>query len=449
MADVDVMNISEEEHDELVQAMIDGTFNEESDNSDEKDATIVDEEVIDQEDTDQEEELEDDSDTNLDTDGDLEDTDELDGDDEEEDTLVETNGDESNDNDEEEEEATDTVEESENLDVDEKDQEETETSSEDVDLTPEQADGIDYKAFYEAVTNTEFTVNGKKTHGFKDPKKIIQAQQMAGGFSDKMAGFKKYRPYMAPLQERGMLEDTEKFNLAMKLIDGDSEAIKQHLKNLQIDPLDIEMDEINYVNQSTLASEEQLTLEDSLETARAAGFEDEVREVIGKEWDQDSFNEYLGDGQVRADLLDHLQSGAYGYVQERIQEFKRSDVHGTFSDMNSLDQYRTAAKDIQQELALAEATRISSEARQSAQVQTKADTVAAEKARITESRKEAEFKAKANAQVDKVAERRKKAASVSRRKPKATVKAVKFDPMKLSDDEHEELMNAMINGDIK
>ncbi len=441
--------LSDDEHDELMDAMINGTLDSQL-TTEAEDATIGDEEVTDNEDTDQEDESEEESATNLDTDGDLEDTDEAADEDEEEDTLVETDSDESNDeDDEEEEEDADAADDSETEDLDDEDQDTTETSEADVDLTPEQADGIDYKAFYDAVTATEFTVNGKKTHGFKDPKKIIQAQQMAGGFSDKMAGFKKYRPYMAPLQERGMLEDTDKFNLAMKLIDGDPEAIKQHLKNLEIDPLDIEMDEINYVNQNTLASQEQLVLEDSLETAKAAGFEDEVRQVIGKDWDQDSFNEYLHDGQIRADLLDHIQSGAYGYVQERIQEFKRLDVNGTFSSMNTLDQYRAAAKDIQQELSVNEASRIASEARQNNAQQAKADNVATEKARIAKSRKETEFKAKADKQNAKVAERRKNAASVSKRKSKAPVKAAKFDPMKLEGEEFDELMNAMINGDIK
>ena len=79
--------------------------------------------------------------------------------------------------------------------------------------------------FYEQVAGVKFKANGKEFEGFKDPKKIIQAQQMAYNYSEKMAGFKAYRPYMGPLKDRGMLDDTSKFDLAMSLIDGDREAL--------------------------------------------------------------------------------------------------------------------------------------------------------------------------------------------------------------------------------
>lgn len=444
------MEISKDDHEAIMESMLNGTFEEHIDDSEENNVTIEDEEVTDQEDTDQHEESESDEHLDEDLDGDVdEDSDDSD-DDEEEDTLVETNGDESNDEDEEEEDEFDEDSESDDVDLDDEDQDNTENEEESDGTTSGKADEIDYKAFYDAVTNTEFVVNGKKTKGFRDPKKIIQSQQMAGGFSDKMAGFKKYRPYMAPLKERGMLEDTEKFNLAMKLIDGDQEALKQHLKNLNIDPLDIEMDEINYTNTNTLASQEQLVLEDSLEAARAAGIEDQVRTVIGERWDQESFNTYLEDPQVRSDLMDHIQSGAYDYVQERIEEFKRLDTNGSFSAMTSIDQYRAAAKDIQKELAVEEAQAIARQAREKTQVQqTPTKDVQVEKANIAKKRKETAYKAKAEEQKAKVAAQRKKAASLSKKKKSAPKKVEEFDPLKLSDEDTNALMAAMINGDIK
>lgn len=445
MADI----LTDENHDDMMEAMLNGTFEEHVVESDEKDDTIEDEEVTAQEDTDQEADSDVEEQPDEDLDGEIDEDSETEDEDEEEDTLVETNSDESNDEDEEEDDAADDAEDSEDGDLEDEDQDDAETDAEADGTEATNTAGVDYKAFYDAVTGTEFVVNGKTTKGFNDPKKIIQAQQMAGGFSDKMAGFKKYRPYMAPLKERGMLDDTEKFNLAMKLIDGDQDALKQHLRNLNIDPLDIEMDEINYVDTNTLASQEQLVLEDSLESARVAGVEDEVRTVIGKQWDQESFNQYLGDPQVRADLQDHIQSGAYEYVQERINKFKQVDVNGTFAAMTSIDQYRAAARDIQQELAKGEAIRISNEARAANDQATSQQEIATEKARIAKDRKETAYKAKAKVQADKVAKQRKKASSVSKKTKSVVKTAEKFDPLKLEGDEFDDLMNAMINGDIK
>jgi hypothetical protein len=59
-----------------------------------------------------------------------------------------------------------------------------------------------YKEFYDKVTG-EFVANGRKVRGFTDPDKLIQAQQMAYGFSEKMAAFKKYKPYIKAIEDKG------------------------------------------------------------------------------------------------------------------------------------------------------------------------------------------------------------------------------------------------------
>ena len=69
------------------------------------------------------------------------------------------------------------------------------------------------KAFYEKVTG-EFKANGKTVKGFTDPERIIQGLQKAIGFEEKNAVINKHKQFLAPLKERGMLEDPEKFNLA-------------------------------------------------------------------------------------------------------------------------------------------------------------------------------------------------------------------------------------------
>ena len=210
-------------------------------------------------------------------------------------------------------------------------------------------DEIDYKAFYDAVVNTEFVVNGKKTKGFADPKKIIQSQQMAGGFSEKMAGFKKYRPFMAPLKERGMLEDKAKFDLAMNLVDGDKEAIKEHLKSLKIDPLDLDMETIEYTPKPATTSEEALVLEDTMERARNAGIEDRVRDIVGKEWDDDSFKEFVTNSAVRNDLLNHIETGVYDTVQDKMLELSRLDYDGAYGDLSTVEKYRVAVRALNNE----------------------------------------------------------------------------------------------------
>ena len=425
---------------DVFDSMVYGTFDESEEDNDSVEEAVEDTEDFDedddehQEDTDQEEESGDEDELDEDGDGYSDEESESAEDDEEEDALVEDY--DSDDEDDEEGEADEAS--TDNLDEESEDDADTEDQS---DGDDSDTDKVDYKAFYDAVVNTEFVVNGRKTKGFADPQKIIQSQQMAGGFSEKMAGFKQYRPFMAPLKERGMLEDQAKFNLAMNLIDGDKEAIKAHLQSLNIDPLDLDMDKIDYSGKSTLASQEALVIEDVMERAKASGIEDKVREVVGKAWDAESFKEFTDNEAVRNDLLNHIETGVYDTVQDKIAEMSRLDYNGTFGSMSTVNKYRAAVRELQASQPAAPAAPVTPAPTQVV----KKSNVSSEKAKIEQSRKEAEYKEKAAKQEAKLTQQRKRAASMSKKKPKATPKAA-FDPMKVEGEELDSLMDFLIAG---
>ena len=425
---------------DIFESMLDGSFEESEIVEDEE---VLDEEDVDadvdedidedddedvdaHEDTDQDEESDDDEQLDEDDDGDLDEDSEDSEDDEEEDTPVED---------------SDLDDEDDNLDDESEDDADTEAP---IDGEEPATDVVDYKAFYEAVTNAEFVVNGKKVKGFTDPQKIIQSQQMAGGFSEKMAGFKQYRPFMSPLKERGMLDDQTKFDLAMNLVDGDKEAIKTHLKTLGIDPIDLDMDTIDYSGKSTVASSEALVIEDVMERAKGAGVEERVRQVVGSDWDADSFQEFVKNPAVRDDLLNHIESGVFDTVQDKIAEMKRLDYNGAFGAMSSVAQYREAVKGLQAEAPVAQAAPVVKEEEKAAPVVAKA-SVKAEKAKILQTRKEAAYKAKAKKQEATRMEQRRKATSSSKGKAGTKAKA-KFDPMAVEGEELDALMEHLISG---
>lgn len=396
-----------------------------------------------QEDTDQEEESVDDEELDEDDDGYLDEDSEDTEDDEEEDSLVEDDDldDESEEDTTDDEDDADEAEDSEEEDPTDGSEDDTDTEEVSDGDTSKTTDEIDYKAFYDAVVNTEFTVNGKKTKGFSDPKKIIQSQQMAGGFSEKMAGFKKYRPYMAPLKERGMLEDPAKFDLAMNLIDGDPEAIKKHLQSLDIDPIDLDMDEIKYSGKANTASQEALILEDVLERAKNAGIEDRVRNVIGNEWDNESFQEFVSNDAVRNDLLEHMESGMYDLVQDKMNEMSRLDYNGSYGNLSTVNKYRAAVGELQREAS----TQVVDTAPKATKPVKNITSVTAEKAKIARVRKEEAYKEKAAKREAALAKQRKKATSMSKKKPKAKPKA-KFDPIEVEGQDLDNLMDYLIQG---
>ena len=319
---------------------------------------------------------------------------------------------------------------------------------------------IDYKAQYEAIlaekeklqsfydeATSEFIADGRKVKGFSDPKKIIQSQQMAASYSDRMAALKPYRPLMKPLKERGYLDDPEKFNFDMQVADGDIEALKKLLKDKGIDPYELDMDNVNFEQKNYVASDIDVAVDDMFEDAKRIGVDKQLQEAFTRDWDDSSIVDILSNDQYRADLLDHIQSGAYDIVQDKIAEFKRSDVSGTFTGMSKIDQYKTAVRTVAEERA-AQAGSVGGNNTQApnANSNTTAEPApnggSSDEAVAIAKAKEAEEYKKRVQKNKKAAEARKKAASVSRVKTGKKKQKKDFDPDKLSDEEFE----AMIKG---
>lgn len=304
------------------------------------------------------------------------------------------------------------------------------------------------KQFYDQIANAEFIANGKKVKGFTDPEKIIRSQQMLHGYSDRMKGFNEYRPFMKALKENGLLEDESKFNFALSLLKGDKAAIKQHMKTLSIDPVDLELDETAYKPTNYVASKESLILEDTLQVARESGIEDKLRKTIGEQWDNESFQEFVSNAEVRQDLLEHMQTGAFDLVQDKIAEMEVLDTYGTFRNMKSTDKYRQAVQLVNRELA---AKRSSEPERVAPQASAQYVAQQQQNNRIDTAllaKKEADYKAQVEQKNREADEARKKAAAISKKKA-TTTQTKKFDPLALEGDDLNSFVDGLISGNIK
>ena len=374
----------------------------------------------------------------------LEDTDESDEDGEDDETNNQDDG--SGDDTSEDDSNSDAGNSQENADDTDGDNSDT-SSKTDADATATgKIDPAEYerlKSFHDKIANAEFVANGKKVKAFTDPDKIIRSQQMAYGYSEKMRGFNEYRPFLKAMKEKGLIEDESKFNFAMSLIDGDKAAIKEHLKALKIDPVELEMDEATYQGKNYVVSKEALILEDTLALAKEIGVEDKLRDTVGKQWDEESFREFVEKPEVRADLLEHLQTGTFDIVQDKVKEMELLDQYGTFSRMKSTDKYREAIKQINAENARRQAQ---VPAQDNVSERNRLDAIMrqnSEKARL-----EAEYKANVQKKNLEADEARKRAASISKKKAVVT-KTAKFDPLALDGDDLSNFVDGLISGKIK
>jgi hypothetical protein len=296
-----------------------------------------------------------------------------------------------------------------------------------------------YENFYKEATS-EFVANGRTIKGITDPKKIIQAQQMAAGYVEKMRNFKKYRPFMTSLKEKGILEDPDKFNLMMNAIDGDKEAIKTILKSSEVDPLELDMENINYEPKNQITSDIELSLKDVIDDATQYGVRNQVEKVIGEEWDDDSVIELLENPENSSDLIKHISSGLYDLVQERIAQKKITDTHGVYSNKKAIDQYREAVSELEEEYL--ESLKDSEHSGNNNNSMFNEAEIQAEIQRIKE---ENEYRRNVEKRNRKVEEQRKRAASVSTKKPRTRKRApIKTDVLELDDKEFEDILNSFM-----
>lgn len=335
--------------------------------------------------------------------------------------------------------------ESENNDDDTKD-ESGDSNQETSKFDPEEFEKL--KSFYEKVTG-EFKANGKTIKGFSDPDKIIQGLQKAIGFEEKNAVINKHRKFLTPLKEKGFLDNPEKFNLAMSIMDGDKEAIKEHLKSLDINPvLDLDLEEIKYQQKEHRASDGKVILDDVFETAEQYGIKDKLSDVLAKELDDGSFSDFIRFPKLREDLLTHIQDGTYDLVKERMDQLRLVDISGEYKSAKVVDQYRFALEQLSNEYAQNNmqkqntvTTRVEDDTK--ALIKNRADNIMSQAVVLDDATKNKileEEKAKYAEEVRKkiqADEARKAAASVSKTKKTvtSTKKKEEFDPLALTGDE--------------
>ena len=291
-----------------------------------------------------------------------------------------------------------------------------------------------YKDYYDTVTS-EFTANGVKVKGFTDPKKVIQAQQALYGLEDKFSALKKYREFHSPLEKRGMVKDRAKFDLAMNIMDGDKEAIKAHMKALNINPIDLDLDEVAYNRIPTTSSEIELNLDDVLSVSKSVGIKDQVEQVLYKDWDQDSVIDLLSTEGSRKTFIEHMTPDENGNsifkaVQAKAKEMSIIDNGTGFRDLSSIEKYNIALRELEVE-----------HARQNAPTRAHTDVLkdtlskaeAAEAKRIAEAETRAieKYKAELERKNKEADDARKKAASVSQSKVAPKKDKEKPNPMKL------------------
>ena len=295
------------------------------------------------------------------------------------------------------------------------------------------------KDFYDKLTKTEFTVNGRKRTGFEDPEAWIKAAQAQGGLEKKFKAIKDVEKIVPSLRKHGFIEDPNKLELATRAVEGDLSAIKAIMDQHKIDPVEAfelsdDGDKLKYEAKGDMvASDVDIVYKEAVDYASELGVSERFNRALFDEFDEASQAKIFEDPKkaqaMTAALAEQLENGLYDKVMDLVD--KRSVVDRQFAAKSMLEKYDEAAVEVNR--MLAEAGQAEKEAAKAAAEEAK--RVEVEKRKIAEAKKKKEYEAKAKEQEKQKDAARRKASKVSKPKPGNTSTTKKSSPLDLPRDE--------------
>ena len=204
------------------------------------------------------------------------------------------------------------------------------------DKATEAADvAVDYKSEYEKIM-APFKANGMDMQA-KSVEDAIQLMQMGAGFHKKMAALKPAMRQMKLLEKHGLLDD-EKLNYLIDLSNKNPEAIKQLLKDSQIDPLDIDLQaDSSYTPTPRSVTDSEMVLDEVLNEIRGTDTYQRTIKTVSQDWDEPSQNTIASEPQIIARINEHMLDGTFDMVMKQV-DYERSV--GRLKGVSDLDAYR-------------------------------------------------------------------------------------------------------------
>ena len=161
-----------------------------------------------------------------------------------------------------------------------------------------------------------FKANGKEIAP-RTVEDVVQLMQMGANYTKKMQSIAPMRKAVESLSNAG-IDSEEKLSYLIDLYKGDKEAIKQLLKNNQIDAMDLDLDEIKYSpNKQNIASEADVKFAETLSNINESL--PQIQNIMDKQWDQESKRILLSDPRALQALHEEIQMGRFEPVQKQLE----------------------------------------------------------------------------------------------------------------------------------
>lgn len=174
----------------------------------------------------------------------------------------------------------------------------------------------------------------KRTIHIDSVDKARQLMQMGVDYSRKMGDLKPYQRMMTSLERAGLL-DEEKLNHLIDLHNKRPEAIQKLLKDSDIDPLDLSLEDSNdYRPNDHMVPESELAVDQVLDAIRPSPKFDDVVSTV-QSWDTASKRLLMDNPYVLQYLTTHMEAGIYDMIMDRLESDKIFGKHVGLSDLEA------------------------------------------------------------------------------------------------------------------
>ena len=200
--------------------------------------------------------------------------------------------------------------------------------------------GIDYKKFYETVTQ-DFKASGKVIPGVKEPEKFIKALQMATDYALKTAALK---PALKRVKMLDGITD-EEFTEMLDFRKRNPEVIKKAIKEANLDPIDLNLEDIQYTPQSKIMSDADYEFKETIEKLSqedAVAFQ-RTQNIVLNELDSTSKTTVLSNPHILSALQSEVASGRFDKIQAQALQLK---AFGGYSNVPDIELYSMIANEM-------------------------------------------------------------------------------------------------------
>lgn len=183
---------------------------------------------------------------------------------------------------------------------------------------------------------TEFKANGK-TIKPETPEDVKSLMQMGANYGKKMTTIKQYSKQIQSLED-AEINTLDKLNFLIDIYKGDREAVKQLLKDNNIDPYElVDLDEINYTNTGkNIATDDTIEFSMALNEVKQSEYFKDIYEVLENKWDNKSKSEILNNTKLLNGLKEEFELGRFNDIQAKVD---RERQFGRLMDMTDLEAY--------------------------------------------------------------------------------------------------------------